>query len=79
MAEHVQLFTVQIPCTAYWGRLKKRIPTFVGVLSRHVVMCSPVLRLKVKGSSTAVLTHPGCDQAMEDCEFSEKGKREAFV
>ncbi|XP_071329488.1 myelin transcription factor 1 isoform X5 [Trachinotus anak] len=41
--------------------------------SRHMVMFSPVLRLKVTGSSTAVLTCSDCDQAMKDCEFSEKG------
>ncbi|XP_069382673.1 myelin transcription factor 1 isoform X6 [Paralichthys olivaceus] len=39
---------------------------------RHMVMYSRVLRLKVIGSSIAVLKCSDCDQAMKDCEFLEK-------
>ncbi|KAM9350601.1 myelin transcription factor 1 [Symphorus nematophorus] len=35
-------------------------------------MYSRILHLKVIGSSPAVLTRSDCDQAMKDCEFSEK-------
>nr|XP_046251963.1 myelin transcription factor 1-like isoform X3 [Scatophagus argus] len=42
------------------------------VVFRHVVMCSRILHLKVSGSPVAVLTRSDCDQAMKDCEFSEK-------
>lgn len=41
-------------------------------------MYSRILHLKVKGSSIAVLTCSDCDQAMRDCEFSEKGKTDAL-
>lgn len=41
-------------------------------LFRHMVMY--ILHLKVNGSSIAALTHSDCDQAMKECEFSEKGK-----
>lgn len=37
-------------------------------------MYSRDLHLKVNRSSIAVLTCSDCDQAMKDCEFSEKGK-----
>ncbi|KAM8753796.1 uncharacterized protein AB9X84_010856 [Acanthopagrus schlegelii] len=41
--------------------------------SRHMVMYSREVHLRVSRSSIAVLTRSDCDQAMKECEFSEKG------
>lgn len=58
--------------TLWWTN--KKSPIFLYFLFRHIGMNSQILHFKVNGSSIAVLKGCDCDQAMKDCEFSEKGK-----
>lgn len=71
--------TLFVKRSGYTVAEKTSHANFVCVLSRHMVMCSQILHLRVNRSSIAVLTCSDCDQTMRDCEYSEKGKTDPLL